>query len=167
MTQLGRWMPVAAAILACAAVARAYNPPGGDNPSVAATKPDFNETQRSFDGGFREPNTHGIILLRGIDILAGDGHQPISDFLWKYRRELMNGMRQADEQAGYFQVGLKVIPGIWEPKIGKPIPLDTNCHFYNPATGIGLQLLFNDFDFAVDLARSLSIARWEFMTMLG
>ena len=157
----------AAAIILCPVASVAYNPPGGDTPSVAATKPDFNETQRSFDGGFREPNTHGIILLRGIDILAGDGHQPISDFLWKYRRELMNGMRQADEQAGYFQVGLTVIPGIWEPKIGKPIPLDTNCHFYNPATGIGLQLLFNNFDFAVDLARSLSIARWEFMTMLG
>ena len=160
-------MSVAGTLLACSGIARAYNPPGGDNPSVAATKPDFNETARTFDGGFREPNTHGVILLRGIDILAGDGHQAISDYLWRYRRDLMNGMRQADEIAGYFQVGATIIPGIWEPKIGKPIPLDTNCHFYNAATGLGLQLLFNDFNFAVDLARALSIARWEFMTMLG
>src|SRR5688572_10091306 len=130
MTVLRRLAAAAMIAILCPVASVAYNPPGGDTPSVASTKPDFNETQRSFDGGFRQPNTNGIILLRGIDILAGDGHQPISDFLWKYRRELMNGMRQADEQAGYFQVGLKVIPGIWEPKIGKPIPLDTNCHFY-------------------------------------
>ncbi len=112
------------------------------------------------------PNVHGTILLRAIDILRADGYLRAADLFLRYRRPLLQGMRDADKGKGALEedrilaaLEAKVLAkrprAAWEriwrerkPDLAEAIdkvvpfgiPIAPFTHFYNPRTGRGLHM---------------------------
>lgn len=112
------------------------------------------------------PNVHGVILLRAIEVLRADGYTRAADLFTRYRRSLLQGVRDADKGLGFLEEDVlmealdrKVLAkrprNIWErlwkdrrPRVAAVvdravpfgIPVAPFTHFYNPRTGKGLHM---------------------------
>jgi len=118
----------------------AYNPPNGPNNTTA---------------DMSQPNAHGTIALKALDILGADGKSAAKAFFEPYKQQLLNGTRAADTGGGEFTVA------------GQAVPKNSFTHFYNPSTQKGFVLDMGEYNPIKNAISFLSLAPWKYMTLKG
>lgn len=102
------------------------------------------------------PKTHGIIAIKALAVLQGDGHSAAAAFYSSTDlTNLVKGTREADVGGGSISIA------------GQSIDKNSFTHFYNPSTGKGFVLDFGEFNFIKNAISYLSLAPWKYFTLKG
>ncbi|KAJ3079079.1 hypothetical protein HK102_004046, partial [Quaeritorhiza haematococci] len=105
-------------LLSSAAILALLCTPGADAYSVRPR--DF--TDQDF-------GTHEQMMVDAVDVLQRDGHHVEFELFNQFRAEMKNGQTAADHDGGNFNI----------PIVNKKVDKNSFSHFYNVATGEGLQ----------------------------
>ena len=103
----------------------------------------------------RDPRAHGIVALKALTVLQGDGKDDAKAFHDTHLQQLLKGTREADTGGGEFSLA------------GHRIPKNSFTHFYNPSTGKGFVLDFGKYNWLKNFVSYLSLAPWEYFTLKG
>lgn len=113
-----------------------YNPPGSGDPVA-------------------NPNAHGKIALKALDVLHNDGKTNVEAFFNTHIYNLVKGTREADTGGGEFTIA------------GQAVPKNSFTHFYNPATGKGFVLDMGEYNCIKNGLSFLSLIPWKYCTLKG
>lgn len=93
------------------------------SPAYSYSPPQFNDAHTEVEN----PNGHGTIILKAIDVLRNDGNATMADTYNQYLLQLYEGAYQADQGGSFSYLGVTLGRNYFS-------------HFYEPSTGKGFYL---------------------------